>query len=308
MLNTHGPRGVLLATLLALALSAPASDARAEAARGLRPGAGPVPPEPGEDGQLSSKYKIDDTNPEASVPSSAEKNKNPLEFGYLIQDLLARGEAAHKEKNYAAEVKYYRAVAKAVPDAARSWSMLCAAYRLVNERAKAAQSCKYATEREGTQLKDFVLYVSLMLEKREPLAPDEEADLRGVVAHLQKDPGLNLAAADLGCRVGVHLRDPNILEGCTSALAKVAPMDPKTIIYQWNLAVQQGRSADAVTLLDQAKMVGVPADNLERMAKFTPGASQRTRVLLLALATLVLLAGVVSVLVLRRRRALAAQV
>ncbi len=83
-------------------------------------------------------------------------------------------------------------------------------------------------------------------------------------------------------------------------------MDPKTIIYQWNLAVQQGRSADAVKLLDQAKMVGVPADNLERMAKFTPGASQRARVILLALVAALLLGGVASVLVLRRRRALAA--
>ncbi len=175
--------GTLVA--MALALAAPAADARAESARGLPPGVGPVPPERGEDGQLSSKYKIDDANPEASVPSDVERNKNPLEFGYLIQDLVARGEAAHKDKNYGAEVRYYRAVAKAVPDAARSWSLLCEAYRLINERAKAAQSCKYATEREGAQLKDFVLYVSLMLEKREPLTPEEEADLRGVVAHFQ---------------------------------------------------------------------------------------------------------------------------
>jgi hypothetical protein len=74
--------------------------------------------------QLSMKYQIDHENPEASVPPAKERNANPLEMGYLLQDLLERAEQARKQNDYRAVVRYARAVVKAVPERAKSWSKL----------------------------------------------------------------------------------------------------------------------------------------------------------------------------------------
>ncbi len=43
--------------------------------------------------QLSQKFPINETDPEASVPSPRERDRNPLEFGYLLQDLIEIGAA-----------------------------------------------------------------------------------------------------------------------------------------------------------------------------------------------------------------------
>src|SRR5688572_8373447 len=41
---------------------------------------------------LATKFQINDANPAANLPSVEDANENPLEFGYMIQDLIARGE------------------------------------------------------------------------------------------------------------------------------------------------------------------------------------------------------------------------
>ena len=236
-------------------------------------------------GQLSSQFRINDDNPEASIPPDSVKNKNPLEFGYLIEDLLARAAAAKEQKRYAQLVQYDRALVLAVPDRAKSWSELCKAYKLVNNRERAMRSCKFATERGGAELQDFVGYVELALMKPEALTPVEAADLRAVVEHLDKE-GSGVVANHLRCEVGVKLHDVKMLETCTTALAKVAPNDVKTVVFQWNLAVEKGARADAARLLGRAKELGLPDDNFERMLKFTPPARFRLEQWILAVVML----------------------
>jgi hypothetical protein len=233
------------------------------------------------DGQLSTKFRINPDSPESSVPPDAVKNKNPLEFGYFVQDLLARAEEAKAQKNYAALVGLYRAVAKAVPDQAKGWSKLCDAYRLVNDRARAARSCKNAIERPGAELNDFVSYVNLTLEKSEPLTSEEVVDLKAVLDHLAGESTLGLVPTQLRCQLGVKTHDVPMLEACTAALAKAAPNDVKTVIFQWHLAVRKGQNTEAARLLERAKGLGLPAENLERMETFTPAAATlrwRTRI------------------------------
>src|SRR4029078_11026008 len=79
----------------------------------------------GDNGQLSRKSKINDADHESSIPDDKTKNANPLEFGYLLQDLLVRAEDAKKEKDYQAVIRYDRAIAKGVPDRAKGWGKLC---------------------------------------------------------------------------------------------------------------------------------------------------------------------------------------
>ena len=56
---------------------------------------------------------------------------------------------------------------------------------------------------------------------------------------------------------------------CTAALAKVAPEDAKTIVFQWSYAVMRGDRAEAARLVDRAKQAGVTVDGVAQMASVT---------------------------------------
>ncbi|MBC7988543.1 MAG: hypothetical protein H7Y19_03025 [Luteimonas sp.] len=252
--------GALTVTLLQGALAQPA---RAEA-----------PPAPQElnlpnPGQLSSKFRIDDRDPEASVPPPKEQNANPLEFGYLLQDLLERAEQAHKANDLHGVVKYYRAVAKAVPDRAKGWAKLCEAYEAIKEVDKATKACRYAVDREGVELADYVRYVHLILAKEGDLRPDDRTELTKVLEHLSKQNGLELATSHLRCEIGVRLGDVAMLETCTASLAKLAPEDPRTVVFQWSLAMHKGQRQEAERLIERAKSQGVVLSSITRMAEAT---------------------------------------
>ena len=45
-----------------------------------------------------------------------QRDGNPLEFGYFVQDLLAKAEIATKKQDHQAAIRYYRALAIGVPD------------------------------------------------------------------------------------------------------------------------------------------------------------------------------------------------
>lgn len=219
--------------------------------------------------QLSVTFKIDHNYPEASVPSVKERNANPLEFGYFLQDLLERGERARQENDLRAVVLYARAVVKAVPERAKSWTKLCEAYERVADRDKAIRACKAALTAAGVELQDYLHYLHLVLDKEGDLSPEERKSLDGVVAHLDAQPGQTLVAEHVRCELGVKAKDVALLRRCTSALDAAAPNDPKTIIFAWTLAVREGRTADAAQLLERAQAAGVVVANLERMEKVT---------------------------------------
>jgi hypothetical protein len=229
----------------------------------------------GEDGQLSRKFKINDADPESSIPDDKTKNANPLEFGYLLQDLLVRAEDAKKEKDYQAVIRYYRAIAKGVPDRAKGWGKLCEAYEVVHDRDRAIRSCKYAIEREGAEAGDFVRYVSLIVSKPDDLTADDRKELSAVLGHLEKDPTVGVTFHHLQCQVGVKEHDAAMLEACTAALAKVAPDDPKTVIFKWSLAMMKGRTDEANNLIDRARDLGVLGDAVERMQNLTTPGGRR---------------------------------
>jgi len=258
-------------------------------------------------GQLSSKFGIDDTLPEASVPSDLEKNRNPLEFGYFLQDLLERADQARKEKDYQAVIRYYRAVAKAVPDNAKGWSKLCEAYDVVHDRERAIGACRYALDRPAVELQDYVRYVHLIIGTAADLSANERQALVDVLDHLDKQEGTAVIASHLRCEVALKIKDVAMMETCTGALAKLAPDDPKTIVFRWSLAVMKGQTAEAARLLIYARATGVPTEGIERMESLTPPVRGSTWLrAAIGAAVLIALAGLAATLVvaIRRRRAL----
>jgi len=246
-------------------------------------------------GQLSTLFKINDADPESSVPNSQQRIGNPLEFGYYLQDLLARAEDATKKNRPDHAIKYYRAVAAALPRQAQGWSLLCAAYQKAHDRERAVRACKYAIDREGAELKDFQRYVELSAAKPDELTADERADLTAVLEHLDKQPGFEVQTAHLRCAAAVKMKDAGAMQACTAVLAKTAPDDPKTVVFQWTLAVMRGDRAEASRLVTRAQELGVASESIARMNSVAPSvwSSRPLRVALLAAVALALVALVV---------------
>jgi hypothetical protein len=61
-------------------------------------------------------FPIDDADPVRDVPTQAEADARPLDFAYYLQELAARADAATARGDHGAAVRYYRALARAVPD------------------------------------------------------------------------------------------------------------------------------------------------------------------------------------------------
>ena len=259
-------------------------------------------------GQFSSKFGIDSANPEATVPTDKERMKNPLEFGYYLQDLLEQADQAQKRKDYSAVVRYYRAVAKAVPESGKSWSKLCEAYERVNDRERAIRACKYAIDRRDVELGDFVRYVHLILGQQGELGDADRTEVAAVLEHLETQEGTVVAANHLRCELGVRLKDIPTLEGCTKQLSKLAPDDPKTAVFQWSLAVMKGQEEQAQDLLMRARATGVMRESIERMEAATPSSGRTTRRVVAIAGGAALLAMVIAAAlftVVRRRRGVA---
>ncbi|MES1205399.1 MAG: hypothetical protein ABUS79_05630, partial [Pseudomonadota bacterium] len=231
-------------------------------------------------GQLSSKFRVDDRSPEESVPTTKERDGDPLEYGYFLQDLIFRAENARRASDYAAVIRYYRAVAKAVPETATAWSKLCEAYEIVQDRDRAIRACQYALVRKGVELPDYTRYVHLLLGKDGPLSAEDRKEVMGVFAHLDKQPGLELSTSTLRCEMGVKENDVAAMETCTQVLRRLAPEDPKTVVFQWNLAVQKGQRAEAEQLLVRARKAGVVLENLARMEKVASSDGRFSRALI----------------------------
>jgi hypothetical protein len=216
-------------------------------------------------GQLSTLFKIDDADPESSVPTAVQRDGNPIEFGYFLQDVMAKAETAGKRNDRQAEIRYLRALALAVPGPAKAWSLLCEAYEKAGDRHRAIGACKYAIDREGVQVQDFARFVHLISSKEGELDNDERAALKDVLAHLDQDPNLAVPTAHMRCESGVKLKDEAAMAACTAVLAKAAPNDPKTIVFQWSLAMMRGQRDDARQFVARAKMAGLTTDAIDRM-------------------------------------------
>ena len=109
--------------------------------------------------QLSKQFPINVADPEASIPSKRQRDRNPMEFGYLLQDLLEGAELARNDGDYYGVIRYYRAVVKAVPERAKSWSKLCEAYAIVNDHGRASKACGTALSLSGVELQDYSRFV-----------------------------------------------------------------------------------------------------------------------------------------------------
>jgi tetratricopeptide (TPR) repeat protein len=218
-----------------------------------------------------SKWPVNEADPGASLPSARDREADPVEFGYLLMDLTDRAEAALARGDHRTAIRYYQAIARAVPDSNVAFSKLCASEDALDERDPALASCRKAIGLPGVTTDDFAHFVHALLSKPGTLEPVEVAAADEVVKHLNKRGSSRLLANQLQCRLGEKLGDALRLEQCSTVLAQVAPKDPGTIASLWSLAVLRGERARAQELLTRARQFGLPASELERMQRVSAG-------------------------------------
>jgi hypothetical protein len=247
-----------------------------------------------------STWKVDDDDPENSVPTPAQRDRDPLQFGYHLMDLADKADQATKKKDHRVAAKYWAAVVKAVPDRSTGFSKLCGSYEALGERAKALDTCRAALGRTGVTVADVANFVRLMLAKPTDLDQVDIEEVSRIVEGLKRNPATAVAGNELQCEIGVRLEDVPRLEECTRDLESVAPDDPKTLTYQWALAIKRGDLEKARNWVGRAKRTAMAEAGILRMEQATLDAERpwrRTRrhwrVLL---GTSVLLGGIVLML------------
>jgi hypothetical protein len=254
----HALRGWRRRAVVALALALLATPARAT----------PAPTVPTLNRGQLSELDIDDDNPERSVPSVEVQNRKPLQFGYFLQDLGGKAEAARKRGDHAAAARYFRALTAAAPESAYGPRQLCLATEAAGDLPGAIIACRTAITREGATVGDYERFVAVALARKEALAPLERKELEAVIGHVESEsPGT--IPNRLRCELGLRVADQKVLEACTGVLAKLAPDDPRTVSYQWALALMVRDKAKAVALIDRARTLGMAPDGVARMQQAT---------------------------------------
>ncbi|MCL2448970.1 MAG: hypothetical protein FWD17_08495, partial [Polyangiaceae bacterium] len=145
--------------LVAAATMATIARAVRDAARRVRPGLAAlgvalavlgIPSVAHADGAAHiSKWPIDDANPEKSIPTQEMITKDPLEMGYWIMDLVAKGQFASQRGDHAAAVKYFSVLSKAVPNRAVSYEKMCKEYLLLGDKEHGFPACAAAVSLPG---------------------------------------------------------------------------------------------------------------------------------------------------------------
>jgi hypothetical protein len=212
---------------------------------------------------------IDPVHPDAAIPPKDKQLANPLAFGYLLQDLLARAEKASQHGDHAAAARFYAAVAKGVPSRAYAFTKICEELQAVGDRRRAIEACRTALYKEGVTITDYTAFVRLVLAAPPPLAPEARTELDKVLAHLAADPAGAATAERARCELALRVGDVGALEACTTALAKLAPSDSTTISFQWALALAKNDHGAAARLVERARQAGMASDGLAKMERAT---------------------------------------
>jgi hypothetical protein len=219
-------------------------------------------------GKNLSGLDISDANPEASLPSSEDQLKDPLRFGYVLQDFLANAQEAVKRGDIETAARYYRALGKAVPTAYGP-AHLCEALTKLGDGEGALAACRETITREGVTVADYARLAGLLMEKPDPLPRDIRAELEALIAHVSGQAEAGVEGERLRCNVATRLHDVRMLEACTSKLASMAAGDPVTISFQWTLAMETHHYAEAQKIVERARKAGVADQAVAMMEEAT---------------------------------------
>lgn len=221
-----------------------------------------------DDGSLS-KWPVNDADPKKSLPTPAQRDANPLEFGYHMMDLADKADRAKAKGDFRSVGQYYEAMSIAVPDRAIGYRKSCEAYERAGDPVKALEMCRGALGAQGLEIADYLHFSQLLLAKPGTLETSELEDLTQISSHLKAEAGGMAAGLLVQCNLAQRLDDVSRLEECAAAVAKETPNDPKLPIYQWGVAMKREDYGQARQILASARKSAVATPGIDVMARMT---------------------------------------
>lgn len=216
-----------------------------------------------------SKWKIDDADPVKSLPSAEQRDQDPLNYGYFLMDLADKAQSASEKGNHSQASKYWEATVLAVPGVALGYRRTCDEAHKANELVRAFNYCRAALGREGVKLLDYQHYFELLQQSPQELQAEQLQDLLEMGKHVRTEPGGEKLADAIDCEYGLRASDMARLDACSKKLAASAPGDPRTITYQWALALGQDRFDDARALIERARKTAMKPEGIKAMEAAT---------------------------------------
>jgi predicted Zn-dependent protease len=213
-------------------------------------------------------------------------------------DVSVIADKAFERRDNATAVKYYRALAKGAPEKSVAYTKLCSSYLALGDVRAALASCREALRRDGVRVLDHARFLRLLVESKETLSPEDLADVDAIFTHLKSEKVDMVMLDQLRCDVALRVEDARRLEECTQALVAKAPDDPRTISYQWSLAILRKDAVAAENLLERARRTTMKEAGIRKMEAATFGLKQAERQpagKYLWIVSLGLIAGVVAV-------------
>ena len=214
---------------------------------------------------LFEGFPIDDEQPESKLPTPAQRDAHPVQFGFWLMNLTEKAEERTQRGDHAGAARYYRALAAAVPDEAVSLRKLCSAYEQAGDRNKAEVACGAALLRNGALISDYSEYVRLVVAQKEPLSDKQLQHVDEAVTYLRGKFPESAVSAQLACQLALRLKDQQRLSQCSAELQKRDPRDMAGITYSWLLAVMRLDRGAANNMLESARTAGADAKVLKGM-------------------------------------------
>ncbi|HVV50602.1 MAG TPA: hypothetical protein VHO06_13130, partial [Polyangia bacterium] len=180
-----------------------------------------------------------------------------------------KAQKAEQAGDHAAAARYFRALTKAAPESAFGPRQLCAALEAAGDLPNAIVACRTTLTRTGATAGDYLRFVELVLKSPAPLPAGERQELEAVIAHLGHEANLGAVPTMLRCDVALRFSDRAALAACTEALARQAPRDPRTVSFQWALALQNDDRGAALGFIDRARAAGMSPQGLAKMQAAT---------------------------------------
>lgn len=214
--------------------------------------------------------EINDADPESSIGDVGSLNRDPIATGYMLMEMSLRAETAESAGDWPKALRYYRALAKAVPDRAVGFAKVCKVYEAMSERELAIQACRRATGLQGAKLEDFLRYASLILDRTpDGVAPAQAdiAEIDSVLEHLRAERAQGPGPDLIECHLGVKLESADRLRGCVERLEQSVPSDPNTFAFRFSLALVENDFEAARAVIQGARDAQLPAGALELMQR-----------------------------------------
>ena len=135
------------------------------------------------------------------------------------------------------------------------------------------EACADALSRAGATVDDVSHYVHVVLGKAGALNATERARVDEQIRILRHSEGGLVIADQLQCELAQRVGDVAMLEECTASLSAVAAGDPKTIAFQWALAMDKREHGRAAELLERGRRAGLAPQLLHDMELATSAVS-----------------------------------